>query len=255
MPLDRRIDPARYSLDLFPHNPSCTLCPLHEGRRSVCIRTVRLKESLHPQPSTPALVCIGQNPGTQEDAAGYPFVGPSGHLLVEGCVAPTTIVGDSHPFDIFAPLCTIYFSNTVRCATPSGFNIPARCTKACFPTYTIPDLATISRLHHPSPLILLCVGAPAARAVFKHLFGWKKLPSQNDCFTLNGKSHTPSPTTLLTHTSITVFSCFHPAYVLRTPNAHEELSIHIGQVHAYLTGTTPTVTTPDISTPFSPTTP
>lgn len=57
-------------------NANCTLCPLHEGRRTVCMD---FEES--PDWQDGDLLILGESPGGEEDKVGRPFVGKSGILL------------------------------------------------------------------------------------------------------------------------------------------------------------------------------
>ena len=54
-------------------NPSCKLCPLHEGKDNVCV----MGDGLYKLP----VFVVGEAPGYQEDKYGKPFVGQTGKLL------------------------------------------------------------------------------------------------------------------------------------------------------------------------------
>jgi uracil-DNA glycosylase family 4 len=264
----RRVDPSRYEV-WGNRSPSCTSCILHNGATTVCVPTVRLKESSPCPPSKqsvapssasecssssvgtsgsstkqtaskpPAVVCIGQNPGSEEDRAGVPFVGPSGHLLVDGYLLPARI----------HEIATIYITNSTRCLTAMNAIPPfAKCRRPCFLQYTQVDLIRVAELHAPNPLYLLCVGAPAATDVFRILLGHKKAPSQDEAIAMNGRTWKPA----LLPVPVVIFSTFHPAYILRVPNNIEEVHHHMGQLQRHLLGDLPTVTAPTLIAPTPP---
>jgi len=249
-----KIDLSSYIVE-HPHQRGCTLCSLHSSvNKTVCVPTARCTYSLPPSTDTPAVVCIGQNPGYFEDMEGLPFIGKSGDLLHNGYLKPSRI----------HELATIYITNAVRCSTPANANPSAKSLKACFPAYTIPDLTAIAAAH--SSLYVLCLGAPASSAIFKHLFSLKV--GQKDAFTYNGRT-LPWERPILkctavdhangsiamehanTPTPITTFSTFHPAFILRVPNAIHEVALHMNALSRHLQGKAPVVTTPNIVASFA----
>ncbi len=63
------------------YDPTCTLCPLHEGVHSVCVGA---RFSRTPQPGWhPKILFVGEAPGHSEDREGKPFMGAAGQLLNE----------------------------------------------------------------------------------------------------------------------------------------------------------------------------
>jgi hypothetical protein len=51
---------------------------------------------------------------------------------------------------------------------------------------------------------------------------------------------------------VTVFSSFHPAAVLRTPNLLHAVAGHVSLLYAHLTSTAPVPSTPRFVPPFPP---
>lgn len=238
MPTQLRVIPENtYVAEGFPRNPSCVRCSLYSGASHVCVATRRTLSSLEPAPTRPAVVVIGQNPGVNEDRTGYPFVGQSGYVLHEG------FIGGGH----LDQLASVYVTNAVRCLSPQNSKPPFSICCACFP-YTLNDLERISKAHSDAPLCVLCVGAPAASTVLRLLFSYPSDTSQDEAFTLNGR--TIHCETL--RRPITFFATYHPAYFTRSPNSLLEIHRHIGQLSAYLQGRVPVVTKPFIVPPFNP---
>lgn len=80
---------------LRPKIQQCTACPLHEHRtQAVCGEGVW---------NSPRIAFVGEAPGSQEDAQGHPFVGPSGKVL-ERLLAAMGLTRDQ-----------VYVTNTVKC--------------------------------------------------------------------------------------------------------------------------------------------
>jgi uracil-DNA glycosylase family 4 len=57
-------------------NPECTLCPLHEFAKTICV--------MGKGSPTAKIMIVGEAPGLNEDEQGQPFVGKAGKLLDEG---------------------------------------------------------------------------------------------------------------------------------------------------------------------------
>lgn len=95
-------------------------------------------------PSTPKLVIVGEAPGEQEDAAGEPFVGPSGSELRKWVVDSGWSIDD------------VAFVNSVCCwanRTPTAREIAACQTNL------------VSQLAHLNPRRLIVVGGVAVQAL------------------------------------------------------------------------------------------
>lgn len=233
-------------------DPACTLCPLHTEATSVCVPSVLLSpstdkygpDSLPPSPSTPAVVIIGQNPGSEEDAENHPFIPrtwtdkltgerrfSAGHLLRNVYIPGISLHTRA----------TIYLTNSVRCGPASITH--AKPHNTCFRAYTAPDLLSIAPLS-ASPLILLFCSAPAVRAFWSWATG--KGISQDDSF--DRQAHlldTPFGGAI-------TFSTYHPAAVIRRHKLIHAVRDHLDLLSNYLDGTLPAPSTPNIVQPRRP---
>ena len=128
----------------------CTRCDLANGRTNVVFGV--------GNPNAP-LVIIGEGPGENEDKTGEPFVGRAGILLDE--VLRECKMLRKH----------VFITNVVRCR-PTKMeagrlqNRPPTADEAntCIANWLEPTLATIE------PLVILCLGAPAASAIIHKNF-------------------------------------------------------------------------------------
>jgi uracil-DNA glycosylase family 4 len=147
-------------LPQLPARPACTLCPLSTLAKTRGIATHYLSTSLPPPAPHPCVV-LGQNPGYNEDLVGIPFIGASGKDLQDAYVAGISL----------HTLASVYLANTARCYHVNGDGPTDSHYSACR-HYLTQDLHTLSSLHAQSPVVVLCVGAPAA----KHLFALAGTP-------------------------------------------------------------------------------
>lgn len=93
------------------YNPSCKLCPLHKGAKSVCIPAERVGKGV------PEILVIGEAPGRQEDASGRPFIGDSGRLIRD---------------ELYKAGFTNYIiTNVVKCRPPDNRDPKPEEIKAC----------------------------------------------------------------------------------------------------------------------------
>ena len=139
-------------------------------------------------PQSP-LVFVGEGPGADEDAQGLPFVGKSGQLLDKMIAA----MGYS-PDDI-------YICNIVKCRPPENRKPEPVEMAACSPFVT-QQLAMIK------PKVIVALGATAVQGL---------LPSVTEGITrLRGKWKIYQQT-------IPVMPTFHPAYLLRSPEAKRDV--------------------------------
>lgn len=128
----------------------CTRCDLYEKRTNVVFGI--------GNPNSP-LVIIGEGPGETEDKTGEPFVGRAGMLLDE-CLRECKMLRKH-----------VFITNVVRCR-PTKFeagrvqNRPPTAEEAntCITNWLEPTLTTIE------PLVILCLGAPAASAIIHKNF-------------------------------------------------------------------------------------
>jgi DNA polymerase len=157
----------------------CTACPLHESRTNVVFG--------EGNPATP-LVIVGEGPGETEDATGRPFVGRAGQLLDE-CLRECGMTRKH-----------VFITNVVRCRPTEreGNRLKNRAPHAdeasiCISQWLEPTLQTIQ------PLVILCLGAPAASAIIHK--GFKMMQERGQFF----------PTKYARY----AIAGLHPAYILR----------------------------------------
>jgi DNA polymerase len=129
------------------------------------------------------LVFLGEAPGADEDRQGEPFVGRAGQLLTKIIEACTLRRED------------VYILNILKCRPPGNRNPQPDEAENCRP-YLLEQLRVIQ------PEFICCLGAVAAQ----NLLGTTTPIGQ-----LRGKLHDFS--------GIRVVATYHPAYLLRNPDA------------------------------------
>jgi len=129
---------------------SCTSCPLSLSRTKVVFGV--------GNPNSP-LMLIGEGPGANEDAIGEPFVGRAGKLLDE-CL-----------FEAGMKRQHVYITNIVKCraSTVEQGRIKNRVPTTdeidtCVPAWLEKQIAVMA------PLVILCIGSPAANTVIHKNF-------------------------------------------------------------------------------------
>jgi uracil-DNA glycosylase len=105
-------------------------------------------------PNSP-LMLIGEGPGAREDAIGEPFVGPAGKLLDE-CLLEAGMKRKH-----------IYITNIVKCRAAEVLNGHSR-NRVPTPTEveTCVPLWLERQIREMKPLVIVCIGGPAASAIF-----------------------------------------------------------------------------------------
>ncbi len=126
---------------------------------------------------------LGEAPGADEDRQGEPFVGRAGQLLTKILDACTLQRDD------------VYILNILKCRPP-GNRTPLPAEAANCREYLLRQLRTIS------PEFICCLGAVAAQNL---------LETTTPIGQLRGKIHHFG--------SIKVVATYHPAYLLRNPQA------------------------------------
>lgn len=134
-------------------------------------------------PLRPKLVMFGEAPGAEEDRAGEPFVGPAGQLLDRILVA-SGLARDQ-----------VYIMNTLKCRPPNNRTPTDIEMENCRPFFE-------RQLDILQPEYIVCWGAVAARAILK---------TSDSIGRLRGRFHT--------YKQAKVMITYHPAYLLRTPEA------------------------------------
>jgi len=136
----------------------------------------------------PRLVVVGEAPGAEEDRSGRPFVGPAGQLLTRMLAAIGLARED------------VFICNLLKCRPPGNRNPRPEEVAACKPFLR-------EQLRLLAPPLILALGSPAAREL---------LQTRRGIMSLRGRfSKTPE--------GYRVMPTFHPAYLLRKPEAKREV--------------------------------
>lgn len=149
------------------------------------------------------LMFVGEGPGQDEDEQGLPFVGKAGQLLDRMIVAMGYAPAD------------VYVANVVKCRPPMNRKPEPGEIASCV-GYLHEQIALVR------PKMLVALGATAVEGLLE----------QTGIMRLRG-------TFRLYRGQIPVMPTFHPAYLLRTPDAKREVWSDLKQVMAKL-GKAPT---------------
>ena len=144
------------------------------------------------------LVFVGEGPGADEDAQGLPFVGRAGKLLTQMIEAMGLQRKD------------VYICNVVKCRPPENRTPEEDEVSTCSP-FLLRQLDVIA------PKVIVCLGAVAAKTLLK---------------TNRGISHFRGQ--WLDFRSSKLMATYHPAYLLRNPNAKPEVWKDLQKVMAVL---------------------
>jgi len=144
------------------------------------------------------LVFVGEGPGADEDAQGLPFVGRAGKLLTQMIEAMGLQRKD------------VYICNVVKCRPPENRTPEEDEVTTCSP-FLLRQLDVIA------PKVIVCLGAVAAKTLLK---------------TNRGISHFRGE--WLDYRSSKLMATYHPAYLLRNPNAKPEVWKDLQKVMAVL---------------------
>ncbi len=137
---------------------------------------------------TPKLVIVGEAPGAEEDRSGRPFVGAAGQLLTKMLGAIGLARED------------VYICNLLKCRPPGNRNPRPEEVGACKPFLR-------EQLGLLRPPLILALGSPATREL---------LQTRRGIMSLRGRfSRTPD--------GYRVMPTFHPAYLLRRPEAKRDV--------------------------------
>jgi uracil-DNA glycosylase family 4 len=149
------------------------------------------------------LVFIGEGPGADEDAQGLPFVGRAGKLLTQMIEAMGLQRKD------------VYICNVVKCRPPENRTPEPDEVETCSP-YLIRQIDVIN------PKVLVCLGAVAAKTLLQTNRGITQFRGQ--WLEWRGRK---------------LIATYHPAYLLRNPNAKGEVWKDLQKVMAELGLQTP----------------
>jgi DNA polymerase len=134
------------------------------------------------------LCFIGEGPGADEDAQGYPFVGAAGQLL-DRMIAAMGFGRDE-----------VYVCNIVKCRPPQNRKPEPAEMATCMPYLT-------EQIELVEPQVIVALGATAVQGL---------LGTTEGIMRLRGKWK-------LYRGRIAVMPTFHPAYLLRTPEAKRDV--------------------------------
>lgn len=133
------------------------------------------------------LVFVGEGPGHDEDVQGEPFVGRAGKLLTQMIEAMSLRRGD------------VYICNVVKCRPPEN-RLPEKDEIATCSPFLLRQLAAIQ------PRVICCLGACAAQTMLGTNQGISRF--RGEWFDFRGSK---------------LIATYHPAYLLRNPNAKGEV--------------------------------
>jgi uracil-DNA glycosylase len=133
------------------------------------------------------LVFVGEGPGADEDAQGLPFVGRAGKLLTQMIEAMGLERKD------------VYICNVVKCRPPENRTPEDDEVGTCSP-FLFRQLEVIS------PKVIVCLGAVAAKTLLRTSRGISQFRGQ-----------------WLDYRGRKLMATYHPAYLLRNPNAKGEV--------------------------------
>lgn len=171
---------VRVRLDVLAEEvKACTRCALHAERT----QTVFARGD-----GSSGLCFVGEGPGADEDAQGFPFVGKAGQLLDKMIEA----MGFSRD--------EVYVCNIVKCRPPNNRKPEPSEMAACRP-YLEEQLELLA------PQVIVALGATAVEGLLGIGGGITRLRG----------------TWRLYRGKIAVMPTFHPAYLLRTPQAKREV--------------------------------
>jgi DNA polymerase len=145
-----------------------------------------------------ALVFVGEAPGAEEDRTGEPFVGAAGQLLTK----MITAMGFSRD--------DVYICNIIKCRPPGNRNPEPDEIASCEP-FLKQQLASIA------PRMIVCLGKFAAQTLLR---------SEAPISRMRGRFHA--------YEGIPLMPTFHPAFLLRNPEAKREVWADLQLVMAEL---------------------
>ncbi len=144
------------------------------------------------------LVFVGEGPGHDEDLQGEPFVGRAGKLLTQMIEAMSLRRED------------VYIANVVKCRPPEN-RLPERDEIATCSPFLLRQLDSIR------PKVICCLGACAAQTLLQTNQGITRF--RGEWFDYRGSK---------------LIATYHPAYLLRNPNAKSEVWKDLQKVMAVL---------------------
>jgi DNA polymerase len=180
---------------------SCTKCPLHETRNSVVFAV--------GDPNAD-LMFIGEAPGADEDRQGEPFVGRAGQLLTQIIESGMKLKRED-----------VYIANVIKCRPPGNRNPEPNEVETCSP-YLMRQIELVQ------PKVIVALGSFAAKMMLDTKTGITKLRGEFHPCNVAGLRVLPHKTPPV------VMPTYHPAYLLRNPNAKRDVWEDVKKVLAFL---------------------
>jgi uracil-DNA glycosylase len=168
---------------------NCTRCPLYTGRTQIVHSTGNLQAEL---------MFVGEAPGADEDAQGFPFVGRAGQLLTKIIEA----IGMSRQ--------EVFIGNINRCRPPGNRQPTLEESETCKP-YLLREIAVVR------PKVVVVMGNTATQNLLNTKVGITKLRGN-----------------FREYFGVKVMPTFHPAYLLRDPHKKREVWEDMKKVREYL---------------------
>ena len=180
---------------------SCTKCPLHETRNSVVFGVGNTNADL---------MFIGEAPGADEDRQGEPFVGRAGQLLTQIIEAGMKL-----------KRADVYIANVLKCRPPGNRNPEPDEVETCSP-YLVRQIELIQ------PKVIVALGSFAAKMMLDTKDGITRLRGEFHPCNVAGLRFPPHKKPPV------VMPTYHPAYLLRNPNAKRDVWEDVKKVLAFL---------------------
>lgn len=174
----------------------CNKCPLaQQGRTQVVFG----KGSVNT-----TIMFIGEAPGKNEDISGEPFTGKAGKLLNQ--ILETVKIDRKD----------IYISNIIKCRPPKNRPPKSVEIKTCMKLILLKEIEIIK------PSIICCLGTTATQAMLGNKI---KISDSRGIF---------FEQTIKDNKTIKIIPTFHPAYLLRNPNAKIHMQEDLNKISGYL---------------------
>ena len=174
----------------------CIKCGLHQGRNTVVFGVGNPNADL---------MFVGEAPGADEDKQGEPFVGRAGQLLTKIIEAMELTRDD------------VYIANVLKCRPPGNRNPEPDEVDTCSP-YLLRQIELIQ------PKVIVTLGNFSAKML---------LDTKTGITALRGKFHEYAFAEKERQAPV-VMPTYHPAYLLRNPNAKRDVWEDMQQVMTYL---------------------
>lgn len=168
---------------------TCTKCDLHKSCKNPCVWGCGNTDA--------SVMLVGEAPGYHEDTKQTPFVGQAGQLL-DHILNKLGVERDD-----------LYMTNLIKCR-PSQNTLPKKkdelheIVSACIP-YLVEEVSRVK------PAVMVLLGGVPLAQLTKHRYITR----------CEGMQVEVSP---LLFPDVKVVSCFHPAYVLRSPSKESNLA-------------------------------